>query len=453
MNGVIYARYSCSNQREESIEGQLRECIDYAKKNNISIICEYIDRAYSAKTDNRPEFQRMIKESYRKNYDVVLVWKLDRFSRNRYDSARYKTILKKNGIQVISATENISQTAEGIILEAVLEGFAEYYSADLSEKVLRGMKENVLKNKFNGGSRTIGYYIDENQNFHIDEQTAPYIKNAFEMFSSGVSKKNICDFLNSHNVRTSKGTLINYDTLRRMLKNKRYIGEYKVHEIYSPNGIPAIVSEDLFYRVQERFHNTRSSTRCDKNDYVLSGLLKCKSCHRNMVGESGTSKTGKIYYYYKCQGVKRGLGCKIKSPKQEEIEAEVLKHVVGQIFTDGSITLFVKEILKQNKKENVAILSLKKEYNNVSVQINNLVLAISQGVQSEALFNKLHEFETFQCELEKQMVLEKGKSKREKLTEEKIVYWMKNGINKLSTPKKSLLVHFFVEEIYFESSI
>ena len=136
MKGVIYARYSSDNQREESIEGQLRECKEYAERNDITILGTYIDRALSAKTDNRPEFQHMIKDSTKGLFDVVIVWKLDRFARNRYDSARYKNLLKKNGVKVISARENISEGSEGIILEAMLEGYAEYYSAELSEKVI-----------------------------------------------------------------------------------------------------------------------------------------------------------------------------------------------------------------------------------------------------------------------------------------------------------------------------
>lgn len=123
MRAVIYARYSSDSQREESIEGQLRECKEFAEKNDITIIGEYIDRALSAKTDNRPNFQKMIKDSYRKVFDTVIVWKVDRFARNRYDSAHYKNILKKNGVKVISAKEHISEGSEGIILEAMLEGY------------------------------------------------------------------------------------------------------------------------------------------------------------------------------------------------------------------------------------------------------------------------------------------------------------------------------------------
>ena len=123
MKAVIYARYSSDNQREASIEGQLRECMEFAEKSGITVIGNYIDRALSAKTDNRPEFQKMIKDSYREVFDSVIVWKVDRFARNRYDSAYYKNILKKNGVKVISAKEHIGEGSEGIILEAILEGF------------------------------------------------------------------------------------------------------------------------------------------------------------------------------------------------------------------------------------------------------------------------------------------------------------------------------------------
>ena len=144
MTAVIYARYSTDSQREESIEGQIRECTAYAEKNGFTVVKHYIDRAISVKTDNRPQFQQMIKDSDKKLFDIVLVWKLDRFARNRYDSARYKTQLKKNGVKLMSATEIISEGPEGIILESVLEGYAENYSADLAEKVVRGQIQNML---------------------------------------------------------------------------------------------------------------------------------------------------------------------------------------------------------------------------------------------------------------------------------------------------------------------
>ena len=174
MKAVIYARYSCDHQREESIDGQLRECKEFAQKQEYLIVGSYIDRAMSAKTDNRPQFQQMIKDSAKGGFDIIIVWKLDRFARNRYDSAHYKSILRRNGVKVVSATEVISEGAEGIILESVLEGYAEYYSAELSEKVIRGLTENALKCQYNGRPVPVGYVIDETKHYQLDPTTAPF---------------------------------------------------------------------------------------------------------------------------------------------------------------------------------------------------------------------------------------------------------------------------------------
>ena len=224
MKAVIYARYSSDNQREESIEGQIRECTAFAEKNGVTILRHYIDRAFSAKTDNRPEFQNMVKDSGRRLFDMVIVWKLDRFARNRYDSARYKATLKKNGVKVVSATEVISDGAEGIILESVLEGYAEYYSADLSEKVVRGMTENALKSKYNGGTLPIGYTIDSEQYFQLDPLTAPFVLEAFKQYAEGATMKEIRDYLNQQGVKNTRGQSLTYNSVQHLLNNRRYIG-------------------------------------------------------------------------------------------------------------------------------------------------------------------------------------------------------------------------------------
>ena len=184
MNAVIYARYSSDSQREESIEGQLRECREYAERNNMTIVGTYIDRALSTKTADRPEFQRMIKDSAKELFEIVLVWKLDRFSRDRYDSAHYKHILKKNGVKVVSVKENISDGPEGIILESTLEGYAEYYSAELSQKIRRGQKENALKCKNNGGNTPLGYVVGTDGVLAVDPLTAPLVTEIFTVMTA-----------------------------------------------------------------------------------------------------------------------------------------------------------------------------------------------------------------------------------------------------------------------------
>lgn len=316
MKAVIYARYSCDNQREESIE-QLRECKAYLERQGMTFVRSYIDRAMSAKTDNRPEFQQMIKESAKGGFDAVVVWKLDRFARNRYDSAHYKGILRKNGVKVVSATEQISEGAEGIILESVLEGFAEYYSAELPEKVIRGMTENALKCQYNGGCVPVGYTIDENKRYQIDEQTAPFIRDAFEMYASGSMVKEIAAYLNNNGVLSSAKKPFTKTTVAAIFQNRKYIGEYKYCDVCVPDGVPRIVSDETFARVQERVAKNRYAPGrfVAKEEYLLTTKLICGDCGAYMIGESGTSRNGKTYHYYKCATAKKKKECRRKSSR------------------------------------------------------------------------------------------------------------------------------------------
>lgn len=450
MNVVIYARYSCDNQREESIEGQIRECKQYADRNDMCIIGEYIDRAFSAKTDNRPEFQKMINDSNSKKFQAIVVWKLDLFAQNRYDSARYKTILKKNMVEVISATEVISKGAEGIILEAVLEGYAEYYSADLSEKVIRGMTENALKCKYNGGNVPIGYFIDANKNYQIDKLTAPFVKDAFEMYASNMTMKEITEYLNQKGVRTSRNNNIEIRNMSVILRNRKYIGEYRYMNIVIPDGIPQIVSKELFDDVQEKLkRKQRNSNPGMKNKYILSSKLRCGKCNSLMCGESGTSKTGKIYNYYKCSSVKRHLGCDVKSVRQEDFEKVVLEKVIGYLLTETNINKITDAVLKINKKENASILLLKKQYKCIVKNINNIVDAIAQGIFSNSVQEKLMELEQKKIEIENQIKIEKENLSNSKLTRSQIKYWLFNILTLLPNDKKSLLIDTFVDEIIY----
>ena len=192
----------------------------------MTIVGTYIDRALSAKTADRPEFQHMIKDSAKELFEIVLVWKLDRFSRDRYDSAHYKHILKKNGVKVVSAKEHISEGPEGIILEAMLEGYAEFYSAELSEKIHRGQKENALKGKNNGGGTPLGYAVGPDDVLAIDPLTAPLVKEIFTRYDAGENISSITASLNERGLKTSKGKAFKIGRVSLMLKNRKYIGEH-----------------------------------------------------------------------------------------------------------------------------------------------------------------------------------------------------------------------------------
>ena len=240
MNVVIYARFSSHSQTEQSIEGQLKACYEYAERNSYTVIGEYIDRALTGTNDNRPEFLRMIEDSGKKTFQGILVYQLDRFARNRYDSAVYKKKLKKNGVRVLSARENISQDASGILIESVLEGMAEYYSAELSQKIRRGLDINASKCLCTGGGVALGFKVDKDRHFQVDEDTAPVVREIFEMYANGKTVTEIITMMNARNIVTSRGSAFNKNSLRKMLQNKRYIGTYTYKGTEIPNGIPRI---------------------------------------------------------------------------------------------------------------------------------------------------------------------------------------------------------------------
>ena len=451
MKAVIYARYSSDSQREESIEGQIRECTAFAEKNGITILRHYIDRAYSAKTDNRPDFQEMIKDSGKKLFDMVIVWKLDRFARNRYDSARYKAQLKRNGVKVVSATEVISEGAEGIILESVLEGYAEYYSADLSEKVIRGRKENALKCKFNGGTLPIGYVIDEEQHFQIDPLTAPFVLDVFKKYDKGATMKELRDWLNDSGVRNTRGQLLNFNSIQHMLKNRRYIGEYQYRDILIPDGIPAIVPEDLFDRVQEKLAQNRKAPARHKaeDDYLLTTKLFCGYCGAYLCGESGKSRNGTIHHYYKCVSVKKKrTDCKKKPVRKQWLEDLVVNEVMKVVMDDKAIEAIVSMVMDLQDRENTNLPLYEQQLREAETGIQNLLNAIQQGILTKSTKSRLEELEAAKEDLEIKIANEKIAKPR--ISPEFVTFWL-HKFRKLDVRQQShrkMLIDAFVNAIY-----
>lgn len=451
MNGVIYARYSSDNQREESIEGQLRECREFAEKNDIQIVDTYIDRALTAKTDNRPNFQKMIKDSEKRAFDVIIVWKLDRFARNRYDSAHYKAMLKKRNVRVLSATEMISPGAEGILLEAVLEGMAEYYSAELAEKVIRGMTENALKCKYNGGTLPIGYTVDSNKFFQIDPVTAPVVLEAFKHYADGATMREITDEMNMRGIRTQRGCKVSINSVTRMLHNRKYIGEYKYRDVVNPNGIPAIIPIDLFERVQERMAQNKKAPAKHKaeDEYLLTTKLYCGKCGCFMVGESGTSQQRKLVHrYYKCVSVKKHKGCDKKTVRKEWIEDIVIEQIMRIIFDDDLIKKLADTVLEIQGTENTTLPLLRKQYAEIQRGIDNMLNAIQQGIITSSTKERLEELEQQKSEIA--VKITKEEMRRPTLTKEQIVFWFER-FRKLNTNKlehRRRLIDSFINSIY-----
>ena len=450
MTAVIYARYSSDNQREESIEGQIRECTAYAEKNGITIVKHYIDRAISAKTDNRPQFQQMIKDSDKKLFDIVLVWKLDRFARNRYDSARYKTQLKKNGVKLMSATEIISEGPEGIILESVLEGYAEYYSADLAEKVVRGQTENILKGRCNGGRGTFGYTLDSERKFHIDPLASPFVLESFRKYRDGLTMKEIRDWLNENGIKNPVGGAFTYNSVEHMLKNRRYIGELKFRDVVVPDAIPPIIPLELFEDVQEKIAKNKKAParRKAEDDYLLTTKLHCGYCGALMFGESGTSRTGEVHRYYKCATAKKHKGCKKKTVRKQWLEDLVVNQTMQLVRDDAAMESIIAKVMELQDRENTNLPLYEKQLRDAGSGIQNMLNAIQAGILTSSTKERLEQLEETKRELEARIAEEK--LAKPKVTEEFIRFWLLR-FRKLDISLKDqrqALVDTFINAIY-----
>ena len=246
---VIYARFSSARQQEQSIDGQVRYCTQYAEQRGYQVVDIYADRAISGTTDERPEFQRMIADAKLHKFDYIIVWKLDRFSRDRYASAMYKHELKKNNVKVLSATEGIGEGDESVILEAILEAMAEMYVKQLSQNVTRGMREAALQGHHASGTAPYGYRTEDKKLVIIPEEAA-VVKYVFEQYAKGVSKREIADKLNAQGLRTHTGAPFHFNSFQRMLKNEKYIGTFRWSDIVIEDSCPAIIDKELFAKCQ-----------------------------------------------------------------------------------------------------------------------------------------------------------------------------------------------------------
>ena len=450
MTAVIYARYSSDNQREESIEGQIRECTAYAEKNGITVVKHYIDRALSAKTDNRPDFQQMIKDSEKRLFDIVLVWKLDRFARNRYDSAHYEYQLERNHVKLVSATEPISDSPAGIMVKSMLTGMAEYYSAELSEKVVRGMTENVLKGKYNGGTIPIGFKVDEEKFFQIDPLKAPFVVEAFQRYNDGATMKELMNWLNDSGVTTNRNQKFTYNSVQTLLTNKRYIGENHFKDIVMPDSIPAIVDKDLFEEVQLKIKkNSRAPARHKaEDDYLLTTKLFCGMCGAMMFGECGTGRNKVVHHYYKCATAKRFKTCKKKTVRKEWLEDLVIAETMKLIQDDAVIDAIVAEVMELQDQENTTLPLLEKQMREVENGIENMLNAIQAGVLTNSTKLRLEKLEAQQKELEVRIAEEK--IARPRLSENQVRFWL-TRFRKLDPNVKShreTLINTFVNAVY-----
>ena len=439
---VIYARYSSDSQTEQSIEGQLRVCEEYAQKNNILILNTYIDRAMTGTNDNRPDFQRMIKDSSRKEWNFILVYKLDRFSRNKYESAIHKKTLKDNGVKVLSAMENIPDTPEGIILESLLEGMNVYYSAELSQKVKRGMRETRLKGFYQGGGLPYGYKVVDRK-VVIDETKAETVRFMYDSYSKGVTVKTMIAELTAKGI-LYKGKPFAPNTVYGILGNEKYSGSYRKDDEIIDNIYPQLIPTDTYQKVREKAEKNKFGKRSIKTVYLLRHKVKCGYCGRPISAETGTARNGEVKRYYKCIGRKKdNNGCiKTQIPK-EFLEEFVSNVIIEKLIDTQNIDTIIAEIMRrQNLNENSNLKMLSNEKSRIDRALDNLVTAIENGITSNTTNKRLHDLEKQQEEIERQILIERSKTVV-KLNERDIRQYYEQAL-RLEMP---MLINFLVKEI------
>lgn len=450
MNVVIYARYSSHSQTEQSIEGQLHTCYEYAKNNGHTVLGEYIDRAQSGTTDNRSEFQRMIADSDRRTFEGVLVYQLDRFARNRYDSAINKAKLKKNGVRVISARENISDDASGILVEGVLESMAEYYSAELSQKIRRGMELNAQKCLANGSNPGLGYKVDSERRYYVDEEEAKIVREIFERYASGETVAEIIRDLNRRKLTTSWGRLFNKNSLHRLLHNRRYIGYYIYKGQETPGGMPRIIDDELFERVQRilsRNKNAPARAR-GKEEYLLTTKLFCGYCREMMTGYGGTGRSGKAYHYYACNNFKRRK-CKKKVIRKETIEDRVVLEC-RKLLTDNNIGRIAASVAAacEEDRDTASVQRIRAAIREADTAVENLWKALEQGQAADMITQRIEKRQKEKEELEAQLAVELAKQVR--LSESDVrayLYALKRGDKDDENTKRGI-INIFLRAVY-----
>lgn len=360
---VIYARYSSDTQTEQSIEGQLRVCQNYAKNNNLLIVDTYIDRAMTGTNDMRPDFQRMIKASSKRQWEYVIVYKLDRFSRDKYEMTIHKHTLKENGVKLVSAMENIPDSPEGIILESLLEGMNQYYSAELSQKVLRGLRESYLKGNYTGGPVLFGYDVVDKKNV-VNPTEGAIVQEIFGLYAQDYTAAYIADEMRKRGIRTKKGKYLTEKAIYKMLQNTKYNGKIKHGDTVYNNIYPKIIDDVVWQKVQDIHDSNKHAPGRKKEifDFILSGKLVCGDCKRLMVGISGTSKTGAKHYYYTCLTRSRDKKpCGLKPACKKELEDLVINTAWQLLSDNGSLKTLAEVLCKhinEKSKNNANIKSL-----------------------------------------------------------------------------------------------
>ena len=425
---VIYARFSPGpRQTEQSIEGQVRDCTAYAESKGLNILNIYADRKISGTDfENRDAFNQMIADCAKGKFKYIIVWKIDRFGRDREEIALNKSRVKKHGVKLLYAKECIPDGPEGIILEAMLEGLAEYYIADLRQKVIRGQRESALKGLAVGGGRAYGYDLVERR-YVINEAEANIVRQTFLLYSTGHTALEIIAEFNKKGLRRRDGQEFTTSHIYHMLRNEKYIGICKFQDIPIP--IPSIVDKELWNachaRFKKRTDKTVSGAYKAKENYLFSLKCYCGECGASMVGESGYGKQKVRYSYYKCLNrKKKARTCDMRIFRKNDFEQCIIENTMNVVLQENVIQFLADQVIAIQAKNtvNVTLANLKNALRETEKTRNNIMKAIEQGIITETTKERMFQLEEQIAELK--LSIAREEIKKPTLTREQVLFWL-----------------------------
>ena len=445
LRAALYARFSSDNQRNESIDAQIRAIKEFAHANDIVIVAEYIDRAKSATTDDRPDFQRMIKDSAKGDFQLLIVHKLDRFARNRNDSIAYRMKLQRNHITLLSVLEPFDEDRpETILLQSVIEGMNEFYSRNLAREVRKGLKENALNCKHTGGIPPLGYDLDRTtRQLVVNEFEAEAVRLIFDLILEGHGYSEIITVLRRRGYKTKVGREFGKNSIYEILHNPKYKGVYVYNRaspadpctkkrnshlenlpedmIVVPGGVPAIISEEDFDKVQEILKRRKRYYRGVKKhqeQYLLTGKIFCGKCGCTYTGnrkKSTGNKPPNITYRCNKQARKTGIICNNREVNRDYIESFVMEQIEQSIFNDRMsgiiIAQFEEYIRKKNEEMSQTLRRLEDETRGIDTKLENLSDILADGVdrkQRNMILAKMEKLEDEKTALQSYIAQEKA---------------------------------------------
>lgn len=460
-NAICYYRYSSDAQRDVSIVQQKDAAHEYAEHHGYHIIKEYDDPAYSGTRDDRPAFQLMLYEVEKLRPAYLILWKTDRLSRDRIDAVMAKKRLRECGVKIVYVAESIPDDDEAtqILMESIYEAMAASFIVSHRKNVVRGMTYNA-ENAFYNGVKMLGYVGEVDHKYEVDQATAPTVRRIFKEYTEGVPMQKICDSLNNAGQKTVRGNKFTVNSLRNILVNRAYIGEYKFGKTLIPDGMPRLIDDETFQKAQAKLEaNKRGGKGAIKKlhpeieieDYWLTGKICCGLCGGTMQGVSGTSRSGNLYYYYSCINYRKHT-CTLKYQRKELMEKIVL-YILDDLINDPALRIIIAEKCyayhqAQNDDNGAYEASIRAQLKDVEGKLNNLVKAIEAGIFNSTTAERMNVLENQKSMLNDALLAEQNRKKCD-LTLNTIVKFLSSLVGDINNPDtRRRLLDFFVDKIY-----